>query len=271
MNITEDIVLNTVIDVQPEHMYELQAAPARIFGLLVLELICKRVLLPTYGCQDFTPEKHGCDVVLKQCTQEPLRPEACLESKYVENFWLKEGTLLQQIKDAARKLRRVKTHDVAHRFLLVSSFALRQRARASDKRFKHAHEYVIVVLLMTSKAVEENPAVATQEIVAKTKKLTEEESLEAISNISVVMLNDKLAEFEDQVGMHFDEIEKRQDRIEENQQVLREKLQELSKEQQAIRKEQQLLRKGQQELAENVLELKTLLINALKQLTEKKE
>ena len=100
MNITEDIVLNTVIDVQPEHMYELQAAPARIFGLLVLELICKRVLLPTYGCQDFTPEKHGCDVVLKQCTQAPLCPEACLESKYVENFWLKEGTLLQQVKDA---------------------------------------------------------------------------------------------------------------------------------------------------------------------------
>ncbi len=88
--------------------------------------------------------------------------------------------------------------------------------------------------------------------------------MEAVSNISVVLLNDKLAEFEDQVDMHFEELEDRQDRIEENQQVLREKIQELSK-------EQQLLRKGQQELTKNVLELKDLLTKALKHLTAEEE
>ncbi len=273
---TKTIVMNTAIEVQSEYMYELQASPPRRFGLLVLHLICERLLKPIYNCQDFSPEKDGCDVVLTECSQPPLRPKACIESKYVENFWIKESTLLQQVKDAARKLRRVETHDVVHRFFLVSSFALKRQARASDKIFKHAHQYVILVLLVTSKAIEENPRQATQEIVVKAKELTEEESLEAVSNISVVMLNDKLAEFEDQVGMNFEQmeakvekrfeqmeakVEKRFEQITKRQERFEQKLQELNQ-------EQQLLRKGQQEITQGLLEIKTLLTNVLTHTTE---
>ena len=262
MSTTADILLKTAINVQPERVYELQAAPARKFGLLILELICKRLLLPSYECLDFSPETDGCDVVLTSCFQPPFYPHACIESKYVENFWIKPGTLLQQVKDAARKLRRVETHDVAHRFLLVSSLALKKRARANNKIFKHAHHYVIVVLLMPSKVVEENPSHATQEMIAQAKELTKEESLEAVSNISVVMLNDKFAEFEDQVAIHFEKLENEQEHIKKNQRLLQKnqqtfqkklheldlKQQEIRQEQQVIRQEQQVIRQEQQEI-----------------------
>ncbi len=139
---------------------------------------------------------------------------------------------------------------------------------------------------MTIKTVEEKPSQATQEIITHAKELTKEESLEAVSNISVVMLNDKLAEFEDLVTMHFENLENKLERIEENQRLLQKNQQLFQKklhefdlkeqqvirqEQQKIRQEQQLLRKGQQELKEAVSELKILVIRILKCLTAETE
>ena len=94
---------------------------------------------------------------------------------------------------------------------------------------------------MKSEVVEENPSYATQEIVDKTKKLTEDEALDPVADLGINLLYDKLAD-----------VEARQDRVEET-------LQTLSKAQQEVSKKQETM-------ARDIVELKKLVIEILKRL-----
>ncbi len=129
MTSSDPFVLKTTLNMQPAHIHELKSAARRTFGLLILEFIWKHLLRARFGCRNFSPEEHGCDAWLTNCTKAPLRPKACIESKYVENFWLKKGTLLQKVKDASSKLRRAESRGFKNRFLLVSSFAIKRYDR----------------------------------------------------------------------------------------------------------------------------------------------
>ena len=129
MTSSDPFVLKTTLNMQPTHIHELKSAARRTFGLLILEFIWKHLLRARFGCRNFSPEEHGCDAWLTNCTKAPLRPKACIESKYVENFWLKKGTLLQKVKDASSKLRRAESRGFKNRFLLVSSFAIKRYDR----------------------------------------------------------------------------------------------------------------------------------------------
>ncbi len=255
----DPFVVTTIINIQPSQLHELKSASKRVLGLLTLQFIWKHLLRPQFGCQHFLAEEYGCDVLLTNCTRPPLRPNACIESKYVENFWLRRGVLLQKVKDARYKLRRAHNRGFKNRFLLVSSFAIKRHIYESNKLFKEERQYVIVVLLMKSKIVEEDPPLATQEIVSKAEELTEEESLDPIANLAVNMLYDKFNEFEEEQKDFEKRIEERQERIEERQERIEKKLQ-------MLQQDQKLLRKGQKKLVEEVVELKNLVIEVLKRL-----
>ncbi len=308
---SDPFVLKTTLNMQPTHIHELKSAARRTFGLLILEFIWKHLLQPRFGCRYFLPEEHGCDALLTNCTKAPLRPKACIESKYVENFWIKKGTLLQKVKDASSKLRRAESRGFRNRFLLVSSFALKRAGCEGDKLYKEAQQYVIVVLLMKSEIVEENPSYATQEIVDKTKKLTEEEALDPVANLGINLLYDKLADVEahqerdgetlqtlqqeqehiketlqtlQQEQEHIKEtlqtLQQKQERVEETLQTLQQKqerveetLQTLQQKQERVEETLQTLSKAQQEaskkqetMAEDIVELKNLVIEFLKRL-----
>ncbi len=234
------MVLATSIDVPARDVFELHALPPRRFGLLILDYIWRSVIQPRYRCEGLTTEHGGCDAVVINCRQKPLAPHACLENKYVENFWLREGVLYQEVRDASAKLKRARRKGNPNRYLLVSSFALRRKREEKEnerekKIFKGIREYVLVVILVKSDVVEKDPALATQEIVDSGKDMKEVETLDSITNIGSVLLYDKLADLEDKLDEKFDEIETEQQAIRQEQQAIRQ-------EQQAIRQEQRILR-----------------------------
>ncbi len=173
----------------------------RRFAAQLTALLCEHVLQISFGCQGWRLEVEGCDVLMEDCLKEPLAPNSCIESKYVEIFWYRQGTLLQTLKDAVAKLRRAMSEKSMPRFVLLSRFTqkkqqFRQESKPQpDKNiFKEGEPYVLVVVIMSSEIGKKNLQQVVEVVSPETKKYLKAEGLEAITNIGANIIYDELQE-----------------------------------------------------------------------------
>ncbi len=247
----------TRVDLSRRQVHALMQLSPRRFATQLTALICDRLLEASFGCQKWQLEVEGCDVLMQGCTKEPLAPNSCLESKYVENYWLRRGTLLQTLKDAVAKLRRAMPKRPVRRLVLLSSFAQQKphptrdlRSRGDDNLFKTREQHVLVVVLLSSEIGEKKLQNVVEVISQETEEYLKAEGLEAITNIGANIIYDELQE------------------VKQEQWIIREEQQAIREEQRAIREEQRAIREEQQATKQHLIKLERLLNQILEKLDE---